>query len=209
MPADARLFCIFNIRDVGIMAIFLINWSGRKAFCPRNTRRATNETSSKHLGWASVQCHCGHPGKLLHGGGHAVWRPFPTANAVLLSGWVSKQACNAAGKRGKAWAPAALSYAAHESDDSKGKQRICQACAVGFQKHCAQLGPGIVLGQVTQPMVFAGAGAGHAGAGAGHVAATAASAAGGGMETKRIALPLARAATLGQRAATTSSESKA
>jgi hypothetical protein len=40
-----------------------------------------------------------------------VWRPFPTAGAVLLSDWVDK----------KSWAPAALSDAAHESDDPYGK----------------------------------------------------------------------------------------
>ena len=40
------------------------------------------------------------------------------------------------------------------------------ACARGFLRFCANLGPGIVPGQVTQPMVFAGAGAGLAGVGA-------------------------------------------
>jgi hypothetical protein len=36
--------------------------------------------------------------------------------------------------------------AAHESDDSKGNQRIRQACAAGFQKYITQFGPDIVSG---------------------------------------------------------------
>jgi hypothetical protein len=117
------------------------------------------------MGKRWVQCRGGHPGKLLLGGGHAVWRPFPTACPGLLSAWVLN-------KHQQSWAPAALSDVRHESDDPYGKPRICKTCASGFRSFRAQSDRGIVPGQVTQPMVCAGAGAGLAGVGAGHAAKT-------------------------------------
>jgi hypothetical protein len=102
------------------------------------------------MGKRWVQCRGGHPGKLLLGGGHAVWRPFPTACPDLLSAWVVN-------KHQQSWAPAALSDAPHESDDPYGKPRICKTCASGFRSFRAQADRGIVSGQVTQSMVCAGA----------------------------------------------------